>query len=167
MARRKQIIFSELASLDGLGVVTEAIVDYSAAQVSYQLLCPVDELYEVNRVIVGIGDTAINNSGEYGSITALTNGVVIRITDTDGGSIQLLTPFAITTNGDYSRLSYDTLYNSLGNGNDYLTVRWTFAKHGAPIVLEPGQYIEIELNDNFTGLANQTFLFQGVRTYFE
>ncbi len=157
----KKHMFS-LASLDGLGVVTNAIGDYSSTAASFRAVVGDNDWVEFHRVIVGIEDTAINNSAEYGGISALTNGVLCHVRDSDDSLLETLTPFPIKTNGWWALCCHDMTPHNFGNGSDFISVRWTWEKSGWPIVLSGGQYIEFVLNDDFDGLITHQFFCQGV-----
>ena len=162
MKKHKHLL--ELASLDGLGVTSEIIADYTTPE-SFRYVCPTGHDVICHRVIVSIGDATITDSSKYGGINALTNGIELSVRHSDDSLIETLTPFPIKTNGDWARICYDTVVLAgLGVGTDYVAIRWTFSKSGHPIVLSGGQYIEVVAQDDFTGLDNHSFFFQGYYT---
>lgn len=149
-------------SLNGLDVVTNANGDYSVTPGSFRLICPADSQIVIERMMIGIVDGTISDSEDYGQIVGgLTNGVRIYVRDTDGDLIEELTPIPAKSNGDWGLICKDADPLNYGNGDDYLPIRWTFAKSGKPVVLNPGWYLEAYLNDDLTGLIRHLFLPQG------
>ena len=117
----------------------------------------------INRLIVHISDAANPSSDEYGNLgAALTNGIAVNVKDVSGTVVLDLTDaLPIKTNADWGRVCYDVQLTSFGAGNDFIQVRWTFAKSGRPLTLPPGYTFGVDLNDDFTGLDGHTFMAQG------
>lgn len=118
----------QLASQDGAGSVFNANGDYSVTPGSFEIHTLSNEVIHLERLIVGIRDTAINNSTDYGAMSELANGVLINVRKPNGDLIESITPFPIKTNGDWAMCCHDLNIFDLGNGDDYITVRWTFSK---------------------------------------
>lgn len=166
--RKQYKHFMELATLNNDGTTESAIGNYSVTPASFQIVAPPGEEIVIERMILSIVDGSISNAENYGGLGApLTNGIVISIKDLSG-TIETLTPYPILTNGDWAACCHDlSNHTSVGGGSrDVITVRWTFTRSGQPLVLRAaeGEYIEVLLNDDFTGLIKHRFFFQG---YFE
>jgi hypothetical protein len=121
------------------------------------------QIMRIERMLVYIQDTGTFDSGGYGNGTALTTGITVRLNG-DGGVQDLTDGVPIKTNGHWARLCYDADHNGYGTGDEYLAVRWTFSKAGAPLRLDgdTNDRLEIVLNDDFSGLTEHYFLVQGV-----
>jgi len=117
----------------------------------------------IHRMIVFIEDTTNWSAANYGDLAGpLTNGVLVRVTDPDDTvTLDLLDGVPVKTNAGWSTMSYDTQNITLGAGNEYMVVRWTFAKSGAPLTLRPGHKLKATFEDNLTGLVSHRFMVQG------
>jgi hypothetical protein len=116
----------------------------------------------IHRVLYYIEDDAIGiDLSTYGGITALTTGVLVRVTRKDGTVFDLTDGVPIKTNGDIARICYDLDISTFPANNNYVIGRWTFAKSGAPIVLNFGDRLEFVMRDNLTTLVAHYFMVQG------
>lgn len=156
---------------DGTGNI-DAIGDYSATP--YRLFCepPAGQIFQLNRILITVKDTGSFDSGGYGNGIALPvglkAGLAVGLPD---GSLRedFLEGPPIKTNGDYHIWAgVDVAISSFGQGDEYLSVRWTFSKGGGidgePIFLDgdKGEKLFIEFNDDFTGLNQHLFQVQGI-----
>ncbi len=118
----------------------------------------------VARVIITVADMAISDADDYGSINQLPTGVAFFV-EKNGTRIRIDGGVNTTTNGEYQRISYDVSngLSSLGNGKDYVAVRWTFAKSGTDLRLDgaKGDKLVVALHDDFSGLNDHVFVVQG------
>jgi hypothetical protein len=73
----------------------------------------------------------------------------------------------IKTNVDWGPYvgGVDVKISSYGAGNEALGARWTFERMGRPVVLDGdiGEFACFRMNDNFSGLVQHYFHFQGFR----
>lgn len=156
-------IFKLLSSNgDGTGT-TNAIGDYSVTPLSLKYGPSSTEDVEIGRMIVKIEDAGTFDADKYGNNITLTNGIRCYVKDSSDAVIEEITAFPIISSGDWAGHCHDVTLHSFGTGNNVLTVRWTFSRSGHPIELHltNGQYFEIYLNDDFTGLIEHRFQIQG------
>jgi hypothetical protein len=154
-------IFSVLA--ENGSAVTNAVGDYSGGSAdSFNVTPPATEDWYITRMIFSMEDSGTFDPSSYGNGTALTNGVVIRHSNA-GGVLRTLTAFPPKTNIEWEMHCHDVNLHTYGTGDEGLTARWTFAKHGRPLLLNgaDGEFLEVYLNDSFTHLVAHRFLFQG------
>ena len=163
MGARKHIFKLLSSNGDGTGTVN-AIGDYSVTPLSLKLkltgtILPV----EIERLIVMIQDTGAFDAEKYGNGITLTNGIRVYVRDITDAVIEELTMFPILSSGDWAGHCHDLNHFTFGTGDEIATVRWTFAKSGAPVTIDfsKGQYLEALLNDDFTGLVKHRFGVQG------
>ena len=120
------------------------------------------ETFKISRMIVYIEDTSID-SGGYGGISALTNGIHIHVIRNSGeaGEVILwdITGRDIKKNTHWKSLCHDEIYSNYGTGTESLSYRYTFTNDGAPIIISGANKEEfrIILNDDLTGLQSHTF----------
>lgn len=136
--------------------------DYSVTPASFRT--NISSEWECHRVIVQIQDSGTFDADLYGNGVELTNGIRIYHKDASGTILEELTAFPILSNGDWEGHCFDYNYLDIGNGDNVGAVRWTFQKHGKPIFIDDGEYMEIYLNDNFSGLSKHRYTFEGVYT---
>ena len=119
---------------------------------------------QLHRMLIRVEDGTNMTATEYGRLgSALTTGIKFAVVR--DGVVQGVFPDAgIETNADWGALCYDVDIKTWGSPptDDVLVVRWTFAKAGNPIRLQPGDEFQIILADNFTGLVAQSFHVQGI-----
>lgn len=117
----------------------------------------------IARMIVHIEDAGAIAGGNYGAVAALANGVEVGIYTVDGDALvtDLLDGLDVQTNAQWARFCYDVSNITFASGNNYVNVRWTFAKSGAAVNVTPDKYFAVTVNDNLTGLVDHTFIVQG------
>ena len=146
------------------GSTTNAIGDYGAAVERFKITCEsgIRKLY-ISRLIVYIEDVGNFQSGKYGTDIVLTEGIHVMVHNADDSMAADLTAAQpIITNAQWGALCYDVTVDKFGTGNNNsLIVRWTFSNAGAPVTLSQGQYLAVDLNDDFSGLVKHTFMAQG------
>ena len=146
---------------DGSGT-TNAVGNYSGGEEVFFIAPAITENFEVSRMIVSAEDTTGFQAQEYGNLgSALGTGIVVRVSDADGVKF-ILTEEPVTTNANWGTYCFDADVKSWGSGNELLLARWTFALSGTPVRLNPGDKLEVVLNDDFSGLISHRFLTQGV-----
>ena len=146
---------------DGTGTV-HAIGDYSVAPTSFFIQPPPGQIFRIVRMLVYIEDSGSFDSGRYGNNIILVNGITVQsLIDSQPHVLSAQLPVLI--NSHWNRLCYDFTVSSYGAGNETATGRWTFRKAGQSVRLigDNNDRLEVILNDDFTGLADHTFLVQG------
>lgn len=141
---------------------TSAIGDYSTPT-SFFITPPTGEIYVLERFLVQIRDALALSADDYGNLTALTNGIVVKVTDASGDVVELTDGMPIKSNADWAMHCYDSDPDNYGNGDNFIHVRWTFSKAGYPISLTEGQSLVALMQDNLTGLVQHTFKVEGYR----
>lgn len=115
---------------------------------------------DVTRVMGYLQDNVAMDDALFGGINALTNGVVLR---KNNGVMQNV--WNVKTNGELGLLTYDTTYTSKApSGSFGFRFRNTFAgqdKHGVTIRLDPGDILEILIQDDLTGLQDFRMIAEG------
>lgn len=118
--------------------------------------------WDITRVMVHIEDDSAMDSGRFGGIAGLTNGVVLRMKD---GTHQNI--YNVKTNGELSQRSYDLTYDDKAPAGIFgLTCRTTFAgpsKHGVVIRLDgnTGDELQLLIQDDLTELTDFHIIAQG------
>lgn len=160
----QNLTFHRYLDTNGDGTGTKnAIGDYSSAEEIFYLQPPTGIVYRVARILVGIEDAALDWDF-YGGMTALTNGVVLRISDDSGVITDLTDGVPVKKNANWGENCFDAeLKEAPGAGNDFFQARWSYWKSGQVLRLEgtANERIEAVLNDSFTGLVNHTFKVEG------
>ena len=101
---------------------------------------------------------------EFGGEAALTNGLVVRIVDTDGTElIDFLDGAPIVKNADWHLLAGTdgNSINTQGAGDDVFSVRWTIDRAGQEIKLLPGQAFQVIRRDSFVEITELRMMLQG------
>jgi hypothetical protein len=114
-------------------------------------------------MITQIVDTGQPTSDEYGSLSELVNGLSVETADSNGAIVVLSGQRTIKSNHDWAARCFDMTLTNFTSGNDFVEVRWTFAKSGVPLRLrgDNNERLRVVLNDTLTGLVHHTFLAQG------
>lgn len=151
---------------DGTGT-KQAIQNYSAAGLgpkTFYIKPPTGLIYVINRMVVYWQDAISWRSDHYGKLgAALTKGIRVYIRSDKADPIELTDGLPIKTNGNWKRLCHDAPESGYGAGDDDTSARWTFRHSGRPLVLrgDRGDRMDIDINDNLSGLSDQTFMVQG------
>ena len=162
------------------GVTSDIIGDYSSAPVDFIYQAPSGRIAALTRVIIRMADSTSLDPDVYaggslgGGVDVLTNGITVSVKRSDDSVIQYLhsntvsnvvgaAPEPIKINADWASLCYDfNIVPDTGNQQDIGLFRWTFARAGMPLILSNQEKFCITVNDNFTGIIEQTFTLQGL-----
>ena len=138
----------QLMSTDGHGGGLTSLVQTSGK--TFKITAPQNTEYILVRMNVYLEDDGQFRGDRYGSSSALSNGIVIRVLDTDGSTLLDFTNgWAIKKIGHWSLLAgVDVAGTNYTTGNNTWLVRWTMAKAGKEIILKPGQSMALITQDN-------------------
>jgi len=110
---------------------------------------------DITRLIFHITDNVAMDDSNFGGMSALTNGILVRKAFANGTYWNL---FNVKTNGEFGELAYDKTYDDKAPAGVYgMTVRLTYggqSKHGVAIRLEPGERLEALVQDDLTDLSS-------------
>jgi len=144
-------------------VTTNMAVDGSSTTQVFQI-GPVGpsstSIVDITRIMGHFLDSTAMDDGKFGGITALTNGCVLR---KNNGVIQNL--WNVKTNADLALICYNFNYNDKAPGGQFgANFRNTYGgqtAHGVVLELLPGEYLELLVQDDLTGLDEFTMMAQG------
>lgn len=119
---------------------------------------------DITRILGYIQSSESMTDDTFGGLAALTNGVVFRIYDSSTGKFN--NKWNVKYNGEIGLLCFDAtlVSSSLPVGTFGFRFRNTYAgqdKHGVTLRLEQGDYLEILIQDNLTGLDIFNIVAQG------
>lgn len=161
------------------GTTSDATGNYSSSEENFVYQVPENGITAITRMIITIQDGSNDLfPDEYGGMSALTNGITVKIKDKNDNDVYYLvsntvtgqsvgsSPEKIKTNQDWASVCYDfsRLLHS-GSSADMGQFRWTFARSGSPIILEDQEKFCVTCNDNLTGLTNHFFTIQGLEAH--
>lgn len=153
--------FSEYLDSNGNGTGTK---DMSTTADIYYLQAAANEIVVIERMIVSYQDAGGGTVAEYGNLNAaLSTGIEVKVVDDNGTIVDLTNGVPIVSNGTWARTCYDAQRLDWGAGEDLFVVRWTFAKAGRPVFLNPGDRLEFQVNDDLSLLTNHYACVQGYR----
>lgn len=138
--------------------------DYSAQPQNFTFGPPSNETWIVSRLIIHIQDNGVLDSGKYGNNINLTKGISIQLVQ-QNRIYNLTNGNPVFYNNDWGRFNYDLDLVDFGTGDQSINIRWTFSNSGTYIKLDgsKGERLQIVVNDDFTGLTDHTFNFQGYK----
>jgi len=119
--------------------------------------------FRIERMMVHVQDAGAFAAEKYGYLTALTNGVKVRVSNSTGVVHDLTGTLPVKTNAQWGRQCYDVRVDTWAAGDEFLSARWTFSKGGYPLRLDgsKGEYLEVYLQDSTTGLVEHNFYVNG------
>jgi hypothetical protein len=138
------------------------------SQTDYYITPPSGSVWHISRLIVAVYDTKGLEPEKYTAAGALAQPINIYLSKyNDVGTLEetLLTKEGITQLHQWGHYCHDvTLQDWTNTTNEAVTVRWTFAKAGAPYVLKPGEKLIVRFTagSNCSALLAHHFAFQGV-----
>lgn len=137
-------------------------VDGSDSTIIYNTYPPAGISWDITRIMVYIEDNVAMDSGKFGGIPALINGIVLR---KKNGIYQNI--YNLKTNGELSQRSYDVRYDDKAPAGVYaLTSRTSFSgqdNHGVTIRLDGDDSDELQVlvQDDLSELSHLHIIAQG------
>ncbi len=136
-------------------------VDGSSTPVKFNLktgLESVDIDLKISRIIIVIETSTTGSISDFGNISALTNGIYLRRSDTVS-----TTYWNVKTNLELTALAYDLEgFPSGVSGNEGIRFRLTFPRIGAYINLAQNEDLELWVQDALGALVNAFCTVEGV-----
>ena len=118
---------------------------------------------DVTRIMGYIQDGSAMDDAMFGGLTALTNGLVVRISRSAGTSFDTI--WNVKSNGDIGLICYDSTYTDKAPAGEFgFRFRNTYAgaaKHGVTLRLSTGDALEVLVQDDLTGLTKFRMMAQG------
>ncbi len=148
------------------GSSNQLIVDGSSTPVDFEIEASADETLCVYRIMLIIDDGSRINPQGFAGGSALTNGLLVKLIDTDGTTVLLdyIDGGTIQTNSDFGCLTGPTFLREEGVGfNDSLIIDWKLSDSGAGTRLDPGQRLRIVVQDDLTGIDSFVAISQGTK----
>jgi len=149
---------------DGAGG-KNATADYSAASAIFSIQPSAGVSYQITRMMIAIGDGTNFNTSGYGAAAALSTGIQVRIQNDSGTLVDLTDGRFVKSNAGWGEHCYDVSHHEfgVGNANEVVLVRWTFAKSGQRVRLvgSNNERLEVVFKDDLTGLINHNFKVNG------
>jgi len=152
---------------DGTGDIdqvaaTDVVVTGGTYPVAFYIQPPHGKAYDIYRMIFSMSDTGTIDSGGYGNNgTPLSGGIKIALFNTAADLGRELTAgLDIKQTGHWMRSCYDGAIAGFGLGDEYFTVRWTFAKAGGPIHLKAGESLRMLVYNDLKNQGLNTHLAQ-------
>ena len=135
-------------------------VNGSVTPVSFRWTCPADHFFMFQRFIFQIVDNAVDWD-RFGGITALTNGVVFTIYDSDDTILAQFPPLKV--NYEVSMVFAGGAANiRQGNTQSNLVAIFNIPEQtGYVLTITEGQYIEAVIQDDLTALTHMDALVTG------
>ncbi len=124
-------------------------------------LAPADgDTFFVDKLMMSMRDTAIN-ADDYGAVTALTNGVTVKVFQGSTEVEDLTDSVAVKTSGEWAKVAESDIY-AWGAGDVYLGAGWSFSE---PIRLDgsQGEKLVVTCHDDLSGLVDHYFFASGTR----
>jgi hypothetical protein len=117
---------------------------------------------DVTRIMIQMETDTVPQLSEFGDITALTNGIVLRKKDGEYRNI-----WNVKKNSEFANLAFD--FNTFigtnpGAGINGFSTRYTFAgqsKHGVAVRLKRNESLQILVQDNLTSILSFRVIAEG------
>lgn len=137
-------------------------IDGSSTSVLFKYICPANTESAIARLNIHIQDGKVDPP-DFGGISALTNGVLFEIYDSDDTLIiDLLDGVPIKANTHWAMFAGTDVVVHTGTGDDAMTARWTFARAGGALHITAGQYFQATIRDNLSAISAFHMVLQGV-----
>ena len=143
----------EAATTLGRTVISNMAVNGSITPQIFTVRGGALEAHDITRMFLTMLSASSMDDGKFGSLLALTNGLVLRVVD---GYQQVI--FNFKTNQDIKQFAYDLSYSTKSAAGQHgLVARMSFAgqdKHGAVIRLNNVDALQWIVQDDLTGLIS-------------
>ena len=137
-------------------------VNGSITAVESSLINVFETAIDITRFIFHMTSTSAMDDSLFGSLASLTRGVVLRKKLLNGDYINY---FNVKDNGEFAELTIDTSYADKAPAGFFgFGAAITYSgidKHGVVVRLEPGEIIELLIQDDLTGLTSFDMMVQG------
>ena len=157
------LIFSRTLDTVGDGSGTKNANQVAAT--TFKLKPPAGLAMEVGRLIIQIRDNVAPNSDNYGNISALTNGIDVKVTRNGELLRDLTDGLPVKSNADWGRVCYDIRESIFSAGTAFVQARWTFKRfsnRGLILSSSSDDALEVTCNDDLSGLVEHYFTGQGI-----
>lgn len=120
-----------------------------------------NDWFDITRIMISITTNTQPDMGKFGDLTALRRGIVVRYST--GG--KLINLFTIKKNADLALIAFETSFYDNSKAGVYgVSSILTFSgkdKMGSALRITPGDYLEILIQDNLTGLTSFNIIAEG------
>lgn len=145
-----------------IDIAVDGSVTPQAFRFPNHLLSTFDITFDVTRIMTAISDESAMDDGLFGGIAALANGLVFRKVFADG---TILTYASFKTNGGLGISADLAEYTDKAPSGEYgYNTKHYFGgqdRHGVVLRLTPGDYLEVIVQDDLTGLSSVHALASG------
>lgn len=117
---------------------------------------------DITRIMISLETSGAVDLNKFGDLTKLTNGIVLRKTNSDVRNI-----WNVKSNGEIANLCYDYdphLASNPAQGQNGANFRYSFAgqdKHGVAVRVSTGEALELIIQDDLTGLNSFRIIAEG------
>lgn len=159
-------LWTRYATTDGTGVVdgdnNDWGIDLSTPD-DYYIEAQAGEYLLVSRVIIFVEDTSFL-ADKLGTVTLAAGEGINIIIEQEGVEVEDLTGgVPMATVGHIAGQCHDVnIFDGFASGDDALSARYTFGKHGDVIRLSPGDKLIFRVHGNLAALTHGHFLIEGV-----
>lgn len=159
-------LWTRYATTDGTGVVAAENNDWGidlSTPDDYYIEAQTDEVLLVSRVIIFIEDSSFL-ADKLGTVTLNAGEGINILIDQGGTEIEDLTGgVPMATVGHVAGQCHDVnIFDGFASGDDTLSARYTFSKHGDLIRLTPGDKLIFRVHGNLADLTHGHFLLEGI-----
>jgi len=145
-----------------LKLTKELNVDGSTTVAKFDIPNETTTEFHITRIIIHLTDADEMDDAKFGSLTALTRGIIFRKKNSDGSYNNI---FNVKNNGEFGELAYDIAYQDAAKHGTYgLHCRITYggiSKHGTIFKISEGEALEILIQDNLLALDSFRIIAQG------
>lgn len=136
------------------GASIEMAVNGSITPVLFKYTVPAGFQARVTRMVIHLTDAG-SNPGDFGGINGgIANGVLIQAFHADDVlGLDFLNGTSIQVNGDYAHISGVDIDVKTGVGLDSTVARATITKTGSSLLMDPGEYIGLTVQDDLTSIS--------------
>jgi hypothetical protein len=161
-------IISRFLTEDGASGTTYSILPADDTPVTFSIIPTGNEVMEIHRCLPFIRDETAFSAEKYGALAALDPGITMSVMRVVNGATAtaytLIEPtHPVQSNADWAAYCFDVVALEFGQGDEFLTARWTFAKSGKPVYLSASknEWLELTCAGTCTGLVDHHVLIQG------
>ncbi len=144
------------------GATINMNVNGGSTAVAFEYPSPEDKVSIIHRSLAVIVDAGIRPA-KFGGLSALSNGLLIEMVDTDTTTIlkDHTADIAIKRNYDFYLLAGIDAPIIDAAGDDAMPIRWSHYKDGGPILLEPGQIFRVTVRDDLRNITEMYWKLKG------
>lgn len=159
--RPEQAFRKHLANASSASEISLAVD--GSTPVNFRYTVPSNYALELHGCLIGVLDGG-HDPSDFGFLSgSLTNGLEVKVFNSkDSALFDFLDGQTIQKNGDFAKLVGDEYFIHTGSTDDHQYFTWDLPRQlSSPLILFPGDYFNVKVQDDLSGLTDLWWILTG------